>query len=116
MSAARKKHFEQRILFPIPQLPPEGGGSVAEYLLARPGWRDRQLVAGMLGLTDREVRDAAEHSGGAVIFASERGKGLCHVHHASETEVRACVAELMARADSHIRRAREIMAARFGGT
>lgn len=101
----------QRLLFPIPKLSPEVGGTVADYLLSRPGWRDRALVARMLGLTDRQVREGAEHSGGTVIFASERGKGLCHIAHASETEIRACVAELTARANAHTHRAREILEA-----
>lgn len=106
---------EQRILFSLPTLPPGSGGGVAEFLLARPGWRDRMLVARMLGLTDREVREQAQNSGGKVIFASQEGKGLCHIDHASKTEIRACVAELRARASSQLRRADEIMeAARTG--
>ena len=89
---------------------------MAEYLLARPGWRDRALVGRMLGLTEREVRAQAQHSGGQVIFASEQGKGLTHIEHASTFEIRACVAELRARASAELCRADEIMeaAARLG--
>lgn len=106
----------QRLLFPIPKLPPEFGGGVADYLLSRPGWRDRRLVARMLGLTERQVRDEAQHSGGTVIFSSEHGKGLCHIVHASEIEYRACVAEMEARRDSYTCRIRETKeaAARIG--
>ena len=111
MSGPQTRQGEQRLLFPLPKPSTGGPPNVVDYLLSRPGWKDRKLVARLLGMTDRRVRSEAEHSGGMVIFSSEKGKGLCHVLHASEIEKRACAAELMARANSHTRRAREILAA-----
>lgn len=60
-------------------------------------------------MTDREVRDQSEHSGGRIIFGSSRSRnGLKHIRHADAWEVRACIAELLRRAASHQRRAAEI--------
>ena len=98
---------EQQHLFPMP--PQERAeGSVADYLLARPGWHDRMNVSVALSITDREARAQAEYSGGAVIFGSRRGQGLKHIAHADAWEIRACAAELRYRALSHLRRAEEV--------
>ncbi len=91
--------------------PPEPGeGPVELYLRTRPGWQDRLSVSLALSLTEREVRLQAENSGGLVIFGSGRGQGLRHSDHADTWELRSCRAELIQRAQSHLRRADEIQA------
>lgn len=96
--------------FPGMEMPPpdRAEGTVAAYLLARPGWHDRSRVAVALGLSGREVRAQAEYSAGAVIFGSGKGQGLKHSTHADACEVRQCAAELRNRAMSHLRRADEV--------
>ena len=91
-----------------PPPPDRAEGTVAAYLLARPGWHDRGRVAVALGLSGREVRAQAEYSGGTVIFGSGKGQGLKHSAHADAWEVRQCAAELRNRAMSHLRRAEEV--------
>ena len=60
-------------------------------------------------MTDREVRDQSEHSGGLIIFGLARARnGRKHIRHADAWEVRACIAELLRRAASHQRQAAEI--------
>ncbi len=103
---AKQGTFAPRFGFPPP--PDRAEGTVAAYLLARPGWHDRSRVAVALGLSGREVRAQAEYSAGAVIFGSGKGQGLKHSAHADAWEVRQCAAELRARAASHLRRAMEI--------
>ena len=88
--------------------PERAEGGVADYLRTRPGWHDRLTVCAALGITEREVREQAEYSGGAVIFGSGRGQGLKHSAHAAAWEIRACAAELRYRAASHLRRADEV--------
>lgn len=93
--------------------PPERGeGPVEAYLLARPYWVPRTTPAVALGLTEREVRDQSEHSGGLVIFGSGSGQGLKHSDHADNWELRACEAELEKRAFSLLRRRDDIAAIR----
>ena len=94
--------------FPPP--PERGEGPVELYLRTRPGWQDRLSVSLALSLTEREVRLQAENSGGLVIFGSGRGHGLRHSDHADTWELRSCRAELIQRAQSHLRRADEIQA------
>ena len=94
--------------FPPP--PERGEGPVELYLRIRPGWQDRLSVSLALNLTEREVRLQAENSGGLVIFGSGRGQGLRHSDHADTWELRSCRAELIQRAQSHLRRADEIQA------
>ena len=91
-----------------PPPPARSEGSVADYLLANPGWHDRPNISAALSSTEREVREQAEYSGGAVIFGSGRGQGLKHISHADAWEIRACAAELRFRAKSHLRRADEV--------
>ena len=91
-----------------PPPPERAEGSVADYLLANPGWHDRPNISAALSITEREVREQAEYSGGAVIFGSGRGQGLKHISHADAWEIRACAAELRFRAKSHLRRADEV--------
>lgn len=101
------KRYKQAALFP--GVPIEtAGGPLEAFLLARPGWHDRMKVAAALGLTDREVRQQAEYSGGLVIFGSRKGWGLKHSQHADAWERRACCHELRRRAQSHLKRAAEI--------
>jgi len=101
---AAQLHFEGF----TPPPPERAEGGVADYLFARPGWHERMRVAAALGFSDRDVREQAEHSGGAVIFGSGRGQGLCHIAHADAWEVRRCAAELRCRAFSHLNRANEV--------
>lgn len=104
-ACAAQLHFAG---FPPP--PERGEGPVELYLRTRPGWQDRLSVSLALSLTEREVRYQAENSGGLVIFGSGRGQGLRHSDHADTWELRACRAELIQRAQSHLRRADEIQA------
>lgn len=91
--------------------PPEPGeGPVEAYLRTRPAWHDRGAVSIALRITEREVRSQAENSGGLVIFSSQRGRGLRHSTHADTFELRSCRAELIQRAQSHLRRAAELEA------
>ena len=91
-----------------PPPPERAEGCVADYLFARPGWHERMRIAAALMVSDRDVREQAEHSGGAVIFGSGRGQGLKHISHADAWEIRACAAELRYRAKSHLCRADEV--------
>jgi hypothetical protein len=104
---AKQLHFEG---FTPP--PEPGEGPVETYLLARPYWVPRTTPAVALGLTEREVRDQSEHSGGLVIFGSGQGQGLKHSDHADNWELRACEAELEKRAFSLLRRRDDIAAIR----
>jgi len=102
-ACARQLHFAGF----TPPLEP-GEGPVEAYLRTRPGWHDRRDVAAALSLTDREVRAQAEHSGGLIIFSSQRGRGLRHSFNADVWEMNACQAELRTRSASHLRRNDEI--------
>ena len=104
-ACAAQLHFAG---FPPP--PERGEGPVELYLRTRPGWQDRLSVSLALSLTEREVRLQAENSGGLVIFCSGRRQGLRHSDHADTWELRSCRAELIQRAQSHLRRADEIQA------
>lgn len=107
-ACAKQLHFEG---FTPP--PERGEGPVEAYLRARPYWVQRTTPAISLGLTEREVRDQSEHSGGLVIFGSRKGQGLKHADHADNWELRACEAELEKRAFSLLRRRDEVAAIRL---
>ena len=105
-TCAKQGTFSPSFGFTPPPEPSEG--PVELYLRTRPGWHDRLTVAIALSLTDRQVREQSENSGGLVIFGSGRGQGLKHSDHADTWELRACMAELQSRAGSNLRRRDEI--------
>lgn len=75
------------------------------YLGAKASWQTREQLCKALDWTDRRLRDAAEHSGGSVIFGQ---KGMRHRFHASEAEKLACINTLRSQAAKMNARATEI--------
>jgi hypothetical protein len=72
-------------------------------MLAR--WQTRKQICACLSWTDRRLRDAAEHSGGQIIFGQ---LGMRHIRHASMEEAMACKNTLLSQAAKMTNRAMEI--------
>lgn len=68
-------------------------------------WQTREQLVKALDWTDRRLRDAAEHSGGQIIFGQ---LGMRHIRHASSAEVSACKATLRSQAAKMMARETEI--------
>ncbi len=75
------------------------------YLGAKQCWQTRAQLCKALDWTDRRLRDAAEHSGGQIIFGQ---LGMRHIRHASSAEVSACKATLRSQAAKMMARETEI--------
>ncbi len=75
------------------------------YLGAKQCWQTREQLCKALDWTDRRLRDAAEHSGGSVIFGQQ---GMRHGFHASDAEKLACINTLRSQAAKMNARATEI--------
>lgn len=75
------------------------------YLGAKQCWQTREQLCKALAWTDRRLRDAAEHSGGAIIFGQQ---GMRHGFHSSAAEKLACINTLRSQAAKMTARATEI--------
>lgn len=98
-------------LFPCPP-PPVTAAEVAEFiewLSARPGWHRAAWIAAALRVTDRKVRQLAQHANGKVV-SSPGGKGYQHTRHCTQEDVSHAIAQLRSQAGNMRLRAQQIEA------